>query len=82
VASLGGDFGNGGAFRVEPNMTCAELIAELQKYPAAKPVRVLLQSVTAIDEMDGDYETFLCDDDAMPAAEVRYLGSHVLIKGA
>lgn len=63
-------------------MTCAELIAELQKYPAAKPVRVLLQSVTAVDEMDGDYETFLCDDDAMPAAEVRYLGSHVLIKGA
>jgi len=63
-------------------MTCAELIAELQKYPPDKPVRVLLQKVDAVDEIDGDYEITLCDEDARPVDEVRNLGSHVLIKGA
>lgn len=60
-------------------MTCAELIAELQKYPPAKPVRVVLHSITHIDEV-GDMEITLCDADAMPAKDVSYQGAFVLIR--
>lgn len=62
-------------------MTCAELIAELQKYPAAKPVRVQLHSVTHLDE-EGEFEITLNVDDAMPAKDVTYEGSFVLIRSA
>lgn len=62
-------------------MTCGELIAERQKYPAAKPVRVLLHSVTHIDEA-GDMEITLSQEDAMPAKDVTYEGSFVLIRSA
>lgn len=60
-------------------MTVAELIQELQAYPAAKQVKVMLSSVAMVDEM-GDHEIGLNDDDAMDADRVLSMGSHVLIR--
>ena len=56
-------------------MTVADLIAELQKLPQHRPVRVLLTECLDAEE----YTITLSEADAREAAEVRDYGSHVLI---
>lgn len=59
-------------------MTAAELIAELQKHPASRPVRVVMRSVYNIN---AGLEEPLCENDAAEADEVRNEGAFVLIWG-
>ena len=61
-------------------LTVRQLIAELQRMPPDKTVKVLLSSVSIDDGSLGSYELDLSDEDALPADEVRDLGSHVLIR--
>lgn len=56
-------------------MTVADLIAELQQYPAHRPVKVVLSQCLDAEE----YTITLSEADAREAAEVRDYGSHVLI---
>lgn len=60
-------------------MIVAELIAELQRMPPGKPVKVLLTNVTHCDEL-GDFDITLTDEDAIEADHVFNMGSHVLIR--
>jgi hypothetical protein len=53
----------------------ADLIAELQKMPQHRPVRVMVTSIY-ID----DGEMSLSEEDASEAADVMDRGSHVLIR--
>ena len=61
-------------------MTAAEIIAELIKFPPNLPVRVVTQSVYHADE-SGESQITLCEQDATEADYVRYEGNHVLIQG-
>lgn len=56
------------------DVNVADLIAELSKYPAYLPVKVLLSSVV----VGGDHEP-LSEGDALEADVVRPGGNHVLI---
>lgn len=61
-------------------MTASELIAELQKHPAGKEVRVCLRTVHMADEA-GDWSQSLTEQDALQADDVRNEGGFVLIWG-
>lgn len=60
-------------------MNVGELIAELEKFPPGKPVRVVLRAIVSPD--DDDSYMPLCDADASEADEVRNAGPFVLIRG-
>lgn len=57
-------------------MTVADLIAELQQYPAHRPVRVVLSQCLDAEEC----VITLSDADALDAQDVYDMGSHVLIR--
>jgi len=61
-------------------MTAGELIAELQKHPAGKPVRVCTRTAASADE-SGEWEWTLHEQDAQEADEVRNEGAFVIIWG-
>lgn len=61
-------------------MTAADLIAELQKHPPGRPVRVVLSSIYWADEA-GETLLTLCTEDSLEARDVRNEGAFVLIVG-
>ena len=61
-------------------MNVAQLIEELRKFPAHRPVRVVPSEVFFADEA-GDGMMGLCDEDATEADEVHDRGAYVLIQG-
>lgn len=64
----------------EGEMTAAEIIAELQKFPPHLPVRVVTTEVYHADEL-GESQITLCEEDATEADFVSYQGTHILIQG-
>jgi len=60
-------------------MTVAELIAELQKQPPGKAVRVVMSEVYFADEQ-GEGHVHIHESEAQPADEVRNEGPYVLIR--
>ncbi|HEX7866550.1 MAG TPA: hypothetical protein VF555_16460 [Variovorax sp.] len=58
----------------------AELIAELQRHPPGKVVRVLTRTVYMTDEA-GSWEMPTCAEDALEADEVRNEGAFVMVWG-
>lgn len=61
-------------------MTVDELIAELMKHPAGKPVRIVTRRHYIADEAGEDMLP-MCEEDALEADEVRNEGAFVLIWG-
>lgn len=61
-------------------MTVADLIQELLRFPAHKPVRVVISEFQMLDEA-GDYFINLSDEDAEEIDAATDMGSHILIRG-
>ena len=61
-------------------MNVAQLIEELRKFPAHRPVRVVPSEITLRDE-SGEGMVGLCDLDATEADEVHDRGAFILIQG-
>ena len=61
-------------------MTIADLIQELRRFPAHKPVRVVISEFQMLDET-GDYFVNLSDEDAEEIDAATDMGSHVIIRG-
>lgn len=61
-------------------MTVADLIQELRRFPAHKPVRVVISELQMLDEA-GDYFVNLSDEDAEDIDAATDMGSHVIIRG-
>ncbi len=61
-------------------MTVADLIAELQRYPAQKPVRIVMSEVFFRDE-NGESMIPVAPDEAEEADRVSHEGAYILIAG-
>lgn len=61
-------------------MTVADLIQELRRFPAHKPVRVVISEFQMLDEA-GDYFVNLSYEDAEEIDAATDMGSHILIRG-
>lgn len=61
-------------------MTVSELIRDLQAMPQHLPVLILPVSCCINDEC-GEVEIYFDEENAIPANDVRFSGSFVLIKG-
>lgn len=61
-------------------MTADELIKALTKLPPQKTVKIVLSHVIRLDELAGEYEMNLCDEDCLDVDEAQDVGGFILIR--
>lgn len=61
-------------------MTVSDLIAELQRHPPQKPVRVLMPAVWMEDET-GDFTLYVSEERAQEVDDVRNAGPWIVVVG-